>query len=116
MREGSTRGVAPYDPEHEAVASLDLVEWADYEMETTSELDFFLEPEADLDVVPVSVRSSSKWEAVCKVDVTFLGVPRVCLTTDVGVGVPRGMYLGSLSSSSYPMSQRGGATNLDLPL
>ena len=52
--------MAPYDPEPEAVASLDLVEWADYEMETTSELDFFLEPEADLDVVPVSVRSSSK--------------------------------------------------------
>lgn len=45
-------------------------------------------PEANLDSVPVSVRSSLDLEAVTTPGATFLGVPRLSLTAGVGVWVP----------------------------
>lgn len=48
-----------YDPKPQTVASFDLVEWDDSELEASSELDAPLEPKVDLDGVLVSVCSSS---------------------------------------------------------
>ena len=54
---------------------------------------------ADLEGVPVSVRSSSDWEAVTTSDATFLGVTLVARAARAGVAVPWGTYSGSRSSS-----------------
>ena len=54
---------------------------------------------ADPEGVPVSLRSSSEWEAVTTPDATFLGVALVARAACAGVIVPRGTYLGSCSSS-----------------
>ena len=71
---------------------------------------------ADPEGVPVSVRSSSYWEAVTTPDTTFLGVALGARATREGVEVPRGTYSGSRSSSE-PMTMRAdGATDFDHPL
>ena len=70
---------------------------------------------ADPEGVPVSVRSSSDWEAVTTLDATFLGVAMGARAARAGVEVPGGTYSGS-HSSSEPMTMRAdGATDLDRP-
>ena len=70
---------------------------------------------ADPEGVPVSIRSSSDWEAVTTPDATFLGVAQVAREAQEGVEVPGGRYSGSRSSSE-PMTMRAdGATNFDRP-
>ena len=59
---------------------------------------------ADPEGVPVSVRSSSDWEAVSTPDATFLGVALAARAARDGVEVPGGTYLGSRSSSE-PMTR-----------
>ena len=70
---------------------------------------------ADPEGVPVSVRSSSDWEAVTTPDATFLGVALGARAAREGVEVPGGTYSGSRSSSE-PMTMRAdGATDFDHP-
>ena len=70
---------------------------------------------ADLEGVPVSVRSSSYLEAVTTPDTTFLGVALGARAALEGVEIPGGTYLGSRSSSE-PMTMRAdGATDFDHP-
>ena len=70
---------------------------------------------ADPEGVPVSVRSSSDWEAVTTPDATFVGVALVAREAREGVEVPGGTYSGSRSSSE-PMTRRAdGATHFDRP-
>ena len=70
---------------------------------------------ADPEGVPVSVCSSSDWEAMTTPDATFLGVALAARAAREGVEVPRGTYSGS-HSSSEPMTMRAdGATNFDRP-
>ena len=49
---------------------------------------------ADPEGVPVSVRSSSDWEAVTTPDATFLGVDLAAHAARDGVEVPGGTYTG----------------------
>ena len=68
---------------------------------------------ADPEGVPVSVRSSSDWEAVTKQDATFLGLAQGARAAREGVEVPGGTYSRSRSSSD-PMTMRAdGATEFD---
>ena len=67
--------------------------------ETPKEHDDPSSCEADPEGVPVSVRSSSDWEAVTKHVSTFLGVALVARAARDGVAVPGGTYSGSFSSS-----------------
>ena len=70
---------------------------------------------ADPEGVPVSVRSSSDWEAVTTPNATFLGVALGARAAREGVEVPGGTYSGSRSSSE-PMTMRAdGATDFDHP-
>ena len=83
--------------------------------ETPTEPDGLSSLVADPESVPVSVRSSSDWEAVTSPDATFLGVALAACATRDGVEVPGGTYSGSRSSSE-PMTRRAdGATELDRP-
>ena len=66
--------------------------------ETSKEPDTPSSCVADLEGVPVSVRSSSDKEAVTTPDATFLGVDMFARTSHAGVAVPGGMYLGSCLS------------------
>ena len=91
------------------------------EPEASSDHDTPKEPDAlssfvaDLEGVPVSVRSSSDWEAVTMLDATFLGVALGARAAREGVEVPGGTYSGSRSSSE-PMTMRAdGATEFDRP-
>ena len=79
---GTSGIVVSYDPKPEAV------EWVDSEPEASSDPDAPSELEVDLDGEPINVRSSSDWEAVTTLDVTFLGLPRVALEAGVGVWLP----------------------------
>ena len=65
--------------------------------------------------VPVSVRSSSDWEAVTTPDATFLGVALGARVAREGEEVPGGMYSGSRSSSESMTMLADGATDLDCP-
>ena len=91
------------------------------EPEASSDYDTPKEPDApslfvaDPEGVPVSVCSSSDWEAVTMPDATFLGVALGARATREGVEVPGGTYSGSRSSSE-PMTMRvDGATDFDRP-
>ena len=70
------------------------------EPEASSDHDTPKEPDtpssfvADPDGVPVSVHSSSDWEAVTTPDATFLGVALGARAAREGVEVPRGTYSG----------------------
>ena len=69
----------------------------------------------DPEGVPVSVRSSSDWEAVTTPDATVLGVALGALAAREGEEVPGGTYLGSRSSSELMIKRADGATNFDHP-
>ena len=70
---------------------------------------------ADLEGVPVSVRSSSDLKAMTTPDAPFLGVSHGTRAAHEGVEVPRGTYSGSRSLSE-PMTMRvDGATDFDRP-
>ena len=68
---------------------------------------------ADPEGVPVSVRSSSDYEAVTKLDTTFLGVALGERATREGVEVPGGTYSGSRSSSESIVMRVDRATDFD---
>ena len=91
------------------------------EPEASSDQDTPKEPDApssfvaDPEGVPVSVRSSSDWEAVTTPDATVLGVALGARAARGGVEVPGGTYSGSRSSSE-PMTMRAdGAIDFDHP-
>ena len=68
---------------------------------------------ADLEGVPISVRSSSDWEAVTTPDATFLGVALGARAGQEGVKVPGGTYSGSRLSSKPMIMRADVATDLD---
>ena len=70
---------------------------------------------ADLEGVPVSVRSSSDWEAVTTPDATVLGVALGARAAREGAEVPGGIYSGSRSSSELMIKRVDGATDFDHP-
>ena len=70
---------------------------------------------ADPEGVPVSVRSSSDWEAVTTPNAPFLGVALVAHATRDGVAVPGGTYSGSSSSSEPITSRADRATDFECP-
>ena len=69
----------------------------------------------DPEGVPVSVRSSSDWEAVTTPDATFLGVALGARAAREGVEVPGGTYSGSRSSSEQMTMQEDRATDFNHP-
>ena len=91
------------------------------EPEASSDQDTPKEPDApssfvaDPEGVPVSVRSSSDWEAVTTLDATVLGVALGARAAREGAEVPGGTYLGSRSSSELMIKRADGATNFDHP-
>ena len=91
------------------------------ESEASSDQDTPKEPDApslfvaDPEGVPVSVRSSSDWEAVTTPDTTFLGVALGARAAQKGVEVPGGTYSGSRSSSDSMIMRADGATDFDRP-
>ena len=70
---------------------------------------------ADPEGVPVSVRSSSDWEAVTTPDATILGVALGARAAREGAEVPRGTYSVSCSSSEPMIMRADGATEIDHP-
>ena len=70
---------------------------------------------ADPESVPVSVRSSSDWEAVTTPDATVLGVALGARAAREGAEVPGGTYSGSRSSSEPMIKRADGATDFDRP-
>ena len=91
------------------------------EPEASSNQDTPKEPDApssfvaDPEGVPVSVRSSSDWEAVTTPDATVVGVALGALAAREGAEVPGGTYSGSRSSSDPMIKRANGATDLDRP-
>ena len=91
------------------------------EPEASSDQDTPKEPDAhssfvdDPEGVPVSVRSSSDWEAVTTPDATILGVALGARAAREGVEVPGGTYLGSILSSNPMIMHADGATDFDRP-
>ena len=91
------------------------------EPEASSDHDTPKEPDApssfvaDPEGVPVSVRSSSDWEAVTTADATVLGVALGARAAREGVEVPGGTNSGSLSSSDPMIMRADGATDFDRP-
>ena len=89
--------------------------------EDSSDNDTPKEPEApssfvaDPEGVPVSVRSSSNWEAVTTPDSTVLGVALGAHAAREDVEVPGGTYSGSRSSSQPMIMRADGATDFDRP-
>ena len=70
---------------------------------------------ADPEGVPVSVRSSSDWEAVTTPDATVLGVALGARAAREGAEVPGGTYSGSRLSSDPMIKRADGATDFDRP-
>ena len=70
---------------------------------------------ADPEGVPVSVRSSSDWEAVTTSDATILGVALGERAAREGAEVPGGTYSGSRSSLDPMIKSADGAIDLDRP-
>lgn len=66
------------------MASFNLVEWVNTELEASLEPDALSEPETHPGGLPVSVLSSSYSEVVNTPDATFWGLLRVSLAADVG--------------------------------
>ena len=88
---------------------------ASSEKDTPKELNTSSSFVANPEGVPVSVCSSSDWEAVTTSDVTFLGVTLGARAAQERVEVRGGTYSGSLSSSE-PMTMRAdGAADFDRP-
>ena len=91
------------------------------EPEASSDQDTPKEPDApssfvaNPEGVPVSVRSSSDWEAVTTPDATVLGVALGARAAGEGAEVPGGTYSGSRSSSDPIIKRANGATDLDCP-
>ena len=91
------------------------------EPEASSDHDTHKEPDApssfvaDPEGVPISVRSSSDWEAVTTPDATVLGVDLGARATREGAEVPGGTYSGSRSSLEPMIKCAHGATDLDRP-
>ena len=91
------------------------------ELEASLDHDTLKEPDApsyfvtDLEGVPVSVRSSSDWEAVITSDATVLGVALGPRAAREGVEVPGDTYSGSRSSSKLMTMRADEATNIDCP-
>ena len=89
------------------------------EPEASSDHDTPKEPDtpstfvADPEGLPVSVYSSSNWEAVTTPDATFLGVALGARAAREGVEAPGGTYSGSRSSSEPMIKRADGATNFD---
>ena len=87
------------------------------EPEASSDHDTPKEPDApssfvaDPEGVPVSVHSSSDWEAVTMPDATFLGVALVAHAVRSTVAVLAGTYSGSCSSSEPTTSRTDEATD-----
>ena len=65
--------------------------------------------------VPVSVRSSSDWEAVTTLDAIVLGVALGARAAREGAEVLGGTYSGSRSSSELMIKRADGATDFDHP-
>ena len=116
------------DVESELSASLDEADAAavagagtSVEPEASSDHDTPKEPDApssfvaDPEGVPVSVRSSSDWEAVTTPDATVLDVALGARAAREGTEVPGGTYSGSRSSSELMIKRADGATDLDRP-
>ena len=114
------------DVESELSASLDEADAAavagagtSVEPEASSDQDTPKEPDtpssfvADPEGVPVSVRSSSDWEAVTTPDATVLGVALGARAAREGAEVPGGTYSGSRSSLELMIKRADGATDLD---
>ena len=96
-----------------AGTSAELV--ASFDHDTPKELGAPSSFGADLEGVPISVRSSLDLDAVTMPDATFLGVALGARAAREWVEVPRGTYSGARSSSE-PMTMRvDGATDLDRP-
>ena len=70
---------------------------------------------ADPEGVPVSVRSSSDWEAVTTADATFFGMALAAHAAQDGVEVHGGTYSGSRSSSEQMTRWADGAIDFDRP-
>ena len=91
------------------------------EPEASSDQDTSKEPDnissfvADPEGVPVSVRSSSNWEAVTTLDATFFGVAQGARAAREGVEVPGRTYSGSRSSSKPMTRWADVATDFDHP-
>ena len=91
------------------------------EPEASSDQDTPKEPDApssfvaDPEGVPVSVCSSSDWEAVTRPDATVLDVALGARAARKGAEVPGGSYSGSRSSSEPMIKRADGATDLDRP-
>ena len=91
------------------------------EPEASSDKDTPKEPDApspfvaDPEGVPVSVRSSSDWEAVTMPDATVLGVALGARAAWEGAEVHEGTYSGSRSSSEPMIMRADGATDFDRP-
>ena len=83
--------------------------------DTPKELDVPSSFVADPEGVPVSVRSSSDWEAVTTPDAIVLGVALGARAAREGAEVPGGTYSGSRSSSEPMIKRADGATDLDSP-
>ena len=82
--------------------------------ETPKDIDASSSLVADPEGVPVSVHSSSDWEAVTTPDATFLGVDLAAHAARDGVEVPGGTYPGSRFLSE-PMTRADGAIDFDRP-
>ena len=91
------------------------------EPEASSDQDTPKEPDApssfvaDPEGVPVSVHSSSDWEAVTTPDATVLGVALGARAAREGAEVPGGTYSGSCSSSEPMIKRAYGAKDFDRP-
>ena len=91
------------------------------EPEAFSDQDTPKEPDApssfvdDPEGVPVSVHSSSDWEAVTTPDATVLGVSLGARAAQEGTEVPGDTYSGSRSSSEPMIKRADGATDFDRP-
>ena len=88
---------------------------ASSDQDTPKELDAPFSFVADLEGVPVSVRSSSDWEAVTTPDVIVLGVALGERAARKGAEVLGGTYSGSCSSSELMIKRADGATDFDHP-
>ena len=86
-----------------------------FDHETPKEPDARSSLVADPEGVPVSVRSSSDWEAVATPDATFLGVALAARAARDEVEVPGGTYSGSRSSLKSMTRRADGATDFDRP-
>lgn len=83
------------------MSSFNPLEWADYEVEASFELDALSKVEPDRDSISFSVISLSEWEVVTTSDATFLGVLWVSLAVDEGFHIHGGKYSGTRLSPTH---------------